>query len=584
MQSASPSSGNDIAIGSSSLQSDIGPGFNVAIGPVAMNNSSPTGGLDNDEYYQNGAFDVAIGFRALLSDQGHGYNTAIGGGALDTVLTGSNNVAIGYKSGFNVPLTIQNSISIGAYASALADNCVVFPMGIRMGINTSLPTANLHVEGNVYASNSLTTTNVSATTANVATLNVTSLVAVSYLTTGNIYASNALTTTNVYAAGFTSNVDETQFNYSTLDLSRVTINGYSGTDGYVLMNYNNQLIWGDPGLSPWIPDKNGGFYLFDIGLFTDSDAYYRINAQGPAKFFGSPFVPAYGVVILNNYNGTEYNAWNLFKSINFSQDRPTVLITDIDRDDYTPFYSMTELHRLENDGKGVFHLSCINNTYYNTPHSVGFGFYDNARGYLNDPPPFIIAPCITPTLTSDISAPSISISSNTNAFGYVGIGTFEPQYQLDVAGNINIRGDVHLLKNGVVKAFNIEHPVLENERLVHSCIEGPRIDLIYRGTVKLVDGTARVNIDSDSTTYPMTQGTFVGLCINAQYFLQNSDSFDRVIGKLDGNILKITCENKSSTDVISWMVIAERCDAALIPSSYTDSKGILIPEYTRHAA
>ena len=34
--------------------------------------------------------------------------------------------------------------------------------------------------------------------------------------TGNLYVSNALTTTNVYAAGFTSNLSNTVFNYSTL--------------------------------------------------------------------------------------------------------------------------------------------------------------------------------------------------------------------------------------------------------------------------------------------------------------------------------------------------------------------------------
>jgi hypothetical protein len=529
------------------------------------------------------------------------------------------------------------------------------------------------VAGNIYASNSLTTSNIfAATTILKGTTGKTSLDV-----TGNIYGSNSLTTSNIFANGFTSDVNQTQFNYSTLDLSRVTINGSSGTDGYVLMSFNNQLIWGDPGVSPWLPDTTGGIFYYNIGLNVDSNPNFSINSVGALKFYKEE---TNSIVILDNYDSIDYNAFNIFITSQSSLPAPTFLISDFHSEQYssvgtileggydgavipagggditftyvtlqgnvsayngitgleaskwfpgaigtfkiitvsypytlvikfntgqvltggdisqpfTPanvgltfssYNSMTELHRLENDS-GIFHLSFINTPQNSDPYSVGFGFYDNSNNtFLLGRPPFIITPCPVPTHTNDTRLPSISIALDHSVFGFVGINTFEPIYQLDVTGNININ-DPHedgfnLLYNGVIKAFNIEHPILENERLVHSCIEGPRIDLIYRGTIKLFDGTAHVNIDSDSATYPMTQGTFVALCTNPQYFLQNSDSFDRVIGKLDGNILKITCENKNSTDVISWMVIAERCDAALIPSSYTDSKGILIPEYTR---
>lgn len=67
--------------------------------------------------------------------------------------------------------------------------------GNKVGINTLAPSANLHVVGNVYASNAVTTTNVFANTSTLTgttgqtTLNV----------TGNLYVSNALTTTNVFA-------------------------------------------------------------------------------------------------------------------------------------------------------------------------------------------------------------------------------------------------------------------------------------------------------------------------------------------------------------------------------------------------
>jgi len=66
----------------------------------------------------------------------------------------------------------------------------------NVGIGTLVPSANVHVIGNVYVSNAVTTTNVFAATETLtgATGQTTSTI------TGNVYVSNALTTTNVFAA------------------------------------------------------------------------------------------------------------------------------------------------------------------------------------------------------------------------------------------------------------------------------------------------------------------------------------------------------------------------------------------------
>ncbi|NBX50219.1 hypothetical protein EBT25_09820, partial [bacterium] len=77
-----------------------------------------------------------------------------------------------------------------------SSNIALVTNGGLVGFGTLTPSASLHVIGNVYASNALTTTNVLAVTETLTgttgqtTLNV----------TGNVYASNALTTTNVLAA------------------------------------------------------------------------------------------------------------------------------------------------------------------------------------------------------------------------------------------------------------------------------------------------------------------------------------------------------------------------------------------------
>ena len=131
--------------------------------------------------------------------------------------------------------------------------------------------------------------------------------------------------------------------------------------------------------------------------------------------------------------------------------------------------------------------------------------------------------------------------------------------------------------------FEIPHPVLpEPKRLCHSFIEGPRCDLIYRGAVTLVNGTANVNIDSDCTSnaaHAMTQGTFEALCANPMCYLQNNETFDRVKGVVSGNILAITCENSESSALINWMVVAERKDPFIKKWERTDPNGFLIPEF-----
>jgi len=156
-------------------------------------------------------------------------------------------------------------------------------------------------------------------------------------------------------------------------------------------------------------------------------------------------------------------------------------------------------------------------------------------------------------------------------------------FKLELRSDINATGAViaPMLYASGVKSFKIPHPIKKNTVLIHSCIEGPRCDLMYRGHVKLSGGTANVNIDTDSSAYPMTQGTFAALSTNARYFLQNNDSFDRVRGQINGNILTILAENLESTDEISWMVISERKDQSIIDCERTDRKGLLIPEHSK---
>jgi hypothetical protein len=153
-----------------------------------------------------------------------------------------------------------------------------------------------------------------------------------------------------------------------------------------------------------------------------------------------------------------------------------------------------------------------------------------------------------------------------------------------VFGGYNAAGSAtfYVTGNGAVTkasgTFCIEHPLPElkdTHNLVHSFIEGPQADLIYRGKVNLVNGTASINIDQTAT---MSEGTFILLCRNVQCFTTNESDWIPVRGSVTGNILTIEAQDNTSTASISWMVIGERQDKHMYETGWTDDNGKPIVE------
>ena len=145
-----------------------------------------------------------------------------------------------------------------------------------------------------------------------------------------------------------------------------------------------------------------------------------------------------------------------------------------------------------------------------------------------------------------------------------------------LGGELTVTGD--LVVNGSSKQFRIPHPIVglsTTKDLVHAAIEGPQIDLIYRGKVDLVNGTATVNLDTKSR---MTEGTFVLLNRDVQCFTTNETGWTNVKGSVTGNQLTIIAQENTCTDTISWMVIGERQDDAVKQSTSTNDNGKLIME------
>jgi hypothetical protein len=128
------------------------------------------------------------------------------------------------------------------------------------------------------------------------------------------------------------------------------------------------------------------------------------------------------------------------------------------------------------------------------------------------------------------------------------------------------------------KNFKIPHPLQsmsDDYDLVHTSVEGPSADLMYRGKVQLTDGKASVNIDESSN---MTEGTFVALSHNSQCFINNSVDWTPVRGKLDGNILNIEAKESDCNVEVEWMVLSERRDPTVLSMSMYDENGIYQPE------
>ncbi len=169
---------------------------------------------------------------------------------------------------------------------------------------------------------------------------------------------------------------------------------------------------------------------------------------------------------------------------------------------------------------------------------------------------------VTGTLTGNITGPAYGIyvapSWMTNYFG----------------GNVQVVGS---LSKGS-GSFKIDHPLPElqdTHHLVHSFVESPKADLIYRGKATLTNGQAQVNIDQAAG---MTDGTFVALCRDVQCFTSNETSWDAVKGTVVGNMLIIECQNFDSNATISWLVIGERQDKHMFETNWTDENGKVIVE------
>jgi len=175
---------------------------------------------------------------------------------------------------------------------------------------------------------------------------------------------------------------------------------------------------------------------------------------------------------------------------------------------------------------------------------------------------------------------NMSIYHTSSSRGLV-LGTNETA-RLTIAGGGDITIAEDLAVTGALSkgsgSFKIDHPLPEmsdTHHLVHSFVEGPKADLIYRGSVALVDGAATVDLDAAAT---MTSGTWEVLCRDPQVWVQNEDGWTQVRGSISGSTLSIEAQDSDCTDTVSWLVVAERKDPNIVGAGWTDEEGRVIVE------
>ena len=98
---------------------------------------------------------------------------------------------------------------------------------------------------------------------------------------------------------------------------------------------------------------------------------------------------------------------------------------------------------------------------------------------------------------------SISLSSSVPSSTLVGIGTDAPSHNLHVVGDIYASGDISC---GGDKLFLQDHPIDPNKEIAYICLEGGEAGTYVRGTGKLSNGRAIINLPDHFSLVTAAQG------------------------------------------------------------------------------
>jgi hypothetical protein len=326
-----------------------------------------------------------------------------------------------------------------------------------------------------------------------------------------------------------------------------------------------------------------------VGTISPSARVSGVIESNATKYFPSDYSENWAGAFINEQDGATYNGVliaNRWRGTESTVLKVGSLFNSFP--EFDPYFTIDGVGKV---GIGTdvpesgFHIISSSGVNSNTPSKPGIHMGEGGSNDYN-------ITMITPTTTGnnaylDFSVPGVDYRARiikTMGGGFVFIQQENEVMQFRTNGltRLQITGSGNVQVVGALSkgsgSFKIDHPLVgmsTTHNLVHSFIEGPQADLIYRGKVDLVGGSATVNID---TAGRMTEGTFDALCTNVQCFTSNETDWTAVKGSLSGNVLTITAQDNTSTATISWMVVGERKDQHMIDTEWTDDNGRVITE------
>jgi hypothetical protein len=218
-------------------------------------------------------------------------------------------------------LTTQNIFATTINTTTINTVSIYTPSGF-LGIGTADPQGtSLYIQGNIFASNALTTTNIYATSANILFLNVATIYVTTNIgigsapgttnlyVTGNMYVANALQTPNVFAQ---------TMNVTTINATSV----YAATVSAQMISYTEDIFKRGPYLQP-SPANSGAIQAWISATANASSqptkswwatsatpAFGNVGTIGAGSYYGSLLLPDGRIMFIPTAAGTPVSFFN----------------------------------------------------------------------------------------------------------------------------------------------------------------------------------------------------------------------------------------------------------------------------------
>lgn len=169
------------------------------------------------------------------------------------------------------------------------------------------------------------------------------------------------------------------------------------------------------------------------------------------------------------------------------------------------------------------------------------------------------------------------VGQNTSAFiGFYDSTNMAEMSLVDSTGTVQVKATSTGTFTAVVKNFKIQHPLYDDKYLVHSSLEGPSIDVFYRGKGKTINGIAEIELPNYFEALTKEENRTI---IITPIFNNNYENFTLAVNKINnGKFNVFVLSNQPVSDQeFHWFVQATRKNAELEVEPSKTNDEIRIP-------